>query len=88
MDFDIERPPEWSFQWCYFFAGMGIFTLLTGFAALFVGKRLSLGLMMIFLFSVLVQAATSLTLFWMCRTSLNPGSRSAGCGKSPWYGVQ
>jgi hypothetical protein len=40
------------------------------------------------LLSALIQAATSMTLFWMCRTALNPGSRSAGCGKSPWYGPQ
>jgi hypothetical protein len=51
-------------------------------------KRIGTGLTILALLSALIQAATAMTLFWMCRTSLNPGSRNAGCGKSPWYGTQ
>ncbi len=79
MNFSLEHVPEWAYNWCYFFAGMGILAILSGFSALFVGKRLGMGLTSLYLLSALVQAATSLTLFWMCRTSLNPGSRGAGC---------
>ena len=85
---DIETPPEWAFSWCYFFAGMALLTVISGFSILFASKRIGTGLVILALLSALIQAATSMTLFWMCRTALNPGSRSAGCGKSPWYGTQ
>ena len=85
---DIETPPAWSYSWCYFFAGMGFLAILSGFSVLFANKRIGTGLVLLALLSALIQAATSMTLFWMCRTSLNPGSRNAGCGKSPWYGAQ
>jgi hypothetical protein len=85
---DIETPPAWAYSWCYFFAGMGFLAILSGFGVLFANKRVGTGLVLLALLSALIQAATSMTLFWMCRTALNPGSRSAGCGKSPWYGPQ
>lgn len=85
MNLSLENVPEWAYNWCYFFAAMGIVAVLSGFSALFVGKRLGIGLISLYLLSALIQAATSMTLFWMCRTSLNPGSRGAGCGSSPWY---
>lgn len=85
---DFETPPAWAFSWCYFFAGMSLLAILSGFSILFASKRIGTGLVILALLSALIQAATSMTIFWMCRTSLNPGSRNAGCGKSPWYGAQ
>ena len=86
--FDLETVPEWAFNWCYFFAGMALIAIFSGFSVFFVSKRLGTGLVLLYLLSAVIQAATSMTMFWMCRTSLNPGSRNAGCGKSPWYGAQ
>ena len=78
MDFDIERVPSWAHNWCYYFAGLGIVAILTGFVGLFAGKKLGVGMTMMYLVAALIQAATAMTLFWMCRTSLsNPASLAA-----------
>ena len=71
MDFDIERVPSWAHNWCYYFAGLGIAAIITGFMSLFVGKKLGAGFTILYLVAAIVQAATALTLFWMCRSSLN-----------------
>jgi hypothetical protein len=70
MFFDIERVPDWAHNWCYYFAGMGIVAILTGFVGLFASKKLGMGLTIIYLIAALTQSATALTLFWMCRSSL------------------
>jgi uncharacterized membrane-anchored protein len=88
MNFNLEQVPEWASSWCYFFAAMGLFSLVSGFSVFFVGNKLGAGMTILYLLATLTQAATAMTLFWMCRTSLNTGSRNAGCGKSPWYGTQ
>ena len=85
---DIQTPPEWAYSWCYFFAATALLTVISGFGVLLASKRIGVGLALLALLSALIQAATAMTLFWMCRTALNPGSRNAGCGKSPWYGAQ
>jgi hypothetical protein len=68
--FDIERVPSWAYNWCYYFAAIGILAILTGFIGLFASKKLGMGLTIVYLIAALTQAATSLTLFWMCRSSL------------------
>ena len=70
MDFDLEKVPSWAYNWCYYFAALGILSILTGFFGLFAGKKLGAGLTLMYLAAALIQAATSLTLFWMCRSSL------------------
>ncbi len=70
MDFDIERVPSWAHNWCYYFAALGIAAIITGFMGLFVGKKLGIGFTILYLVAAIVQAATALTLFWMCRSSL------------------
>ncbi len=68
--FDIDRVPSWAHNWCYYFAGIGIVAILTGFVGLFASKKLGMGLTIVYLIAALTQAATALTLFWMCRSSL------------------
>ena len=68
--------PAWAYNWCYFFAGMGVVSILTGLSGLLVGKKLGTGLLVMYLLAAVVQAATSFTLFYMCRSSLAPVVRA------------
>jgi hypothetical protein len=70
MDFDIELVPSWAYNWCYYFAGLGIASVITGFLGLFATKKFGVGFTLLYLAAAIVQAATALTLFWMCRSSL------------------
>jgi hypothetical protein len=72
MEFDLEAVPGWAYNWCYYFAALGLIAIITGFIGLFVNKKLGAGLTLMFLVAALIQAATALTLFWMCRSSLRP----------------
>jgi hypothetical protein len=82
MQFSLEAVPGWAHNWCYFFAAMAFLTIFSGFAALFAGRKLGTGLVLLYLLSALVQAATMMTLFWMCRTSLSGvAGGEAMCGR-------
>jgi len=70
----MERVPAWAHNWCYYFAALGIVSVLTGFFGLFFGKKLGITLTLLYLVATLVQAATAMTLFWMCRSSLRPAA--------------
>jgi hypothetical protein len=69
-----DDTPAWAYSWCYFFAGMGVVAILTGLSGLIVGKKLGTGLLVMYLLAAAIQAATSFTLFYMCRSSLRPVS--------------
>ena len=64
--------PRWAYSWCYFFAGMGVVSILTGLSGLIFSKKLGFGLLVMYLLAALIQAATSFTLFYMCHASLRP----------------
>ena len=66
--------PAWAYSWCYFFAAMGVVSILTGLSGLLVGKKLGMGLLVMYLLAAGVQAATAFTLFYMCRSSLAPSA--------------
>ena len=70
MEFDLERVPDWARNWCYYFAAIAAMAVISGFSALFMGKKLGTGLMIFSIVGALVQAATAMTMFWMCRSSL------------------
>jgi hypothetical protein len=76
MDFNLEKVPSWASTWCYYFAAIGIASILVGFIGLFTMKRTSVAMTLLFLTAALVQAATAMTLFWMCRSSLPAPARS------------
>ena len=80
MDFDMEKVPSWAYNWCYYFAGLGFVSVLLGFMGLFFGKKIGVGMTLMYLVAALVQAATAFTLFWMCRSSL----RGPATGKGQW----
>jgi len=68
----MDKAPAWAFEWCYFFVGSAIATLIVGATGLTIYKKLSPDIMAIFIIGTLAQAATGMTLFWMCRASLKP----------------
>ena len=76
MEFNLEKIPSWAYNWCYYFAALGFVSVLMGFTGIFMGKKVSIGLTLMFLVGTLVQAATAMTLFWMCRSSLGAGKSS------------
>jgi hypothetical protein len=68
----MDKAPAWAFEWCYFFLGSAIATLIVGVAGLTMYKKLTTEMIAIFIIGTLAQAATGMTLFWMCRASLRP----------------
>lgn len=74
MEFTIENVPAWAHTWCYYFAAIGIASIIVGFIGLFTMKKTSVMLTLLFLTAAFIQSATAMTLFWMCRSSL-PGPR-------------
>jgi hypothetical protein len=80
MDFDLEQVPSWAHNWCYYFAALGFVSIVAGFMGLFMGKKIGFGMTLVYLVATLVQAATALTLFWMCRSSLRPHNGRKSCG--------
>ena len=66
----MDQAPAWTYSWCYFFAAMGVVSLITGVAGLALYKKLGLGLTALSLVAAVIQAATAFTLFYMCRSSL------------------
>lgn len=70
--FGQDARPNWAYNWCYFFAGMGIVSLITAVLGLTLYKKLEAPLLVTSLIAALIQAATAFTLFYMCRSSLHP----------------
>ena len=72
---NVETVPAWAHQWCYYFLAIAVVSITTGlFVGIAASKKLGIALTILYLIGTLVQAATGMTLFWMCRTSLNPNS--------------
>jgi hypothetical protein len=67
----MDQVPEWARSWCYYFAAMAFVTMLAGVMTLFMSRKLGIVTTALSLVAALIQAATGMTLFWMCRTSLN-----------------
>ncbi len=71
MGCNMDKVPEWARSWCYYFAAMAFVTVIAGVMTLIVSKKLGLATTILSLVAALIQAATGMTLFYMCRTSLN-----------------
>jgi hypothetical protein len=85
MAWSLEDVPAWAYSWCYFFVFMGLSSLITGLSAIFLSKKLGLGLTILSLTTAIIQAATAFTLFWMCRRSL---AGTANVTNGEWYAAQ
>jgi hypothetical protein len=71
MSFDFDNPPEWARSWCYvFFLGAIALFLGAAITASRNAKRLGVWGITALMLLASAQAATQLTVFWMCRRSL------------------
>ena len=70
MSCKLDQVPEWARSWCYYFAAMAFVTMIAGVMTLFLSRKLGLATTVLSLVAALIQAATGMTLFYMCRTSL------------------
>jgi hypothetical protein len=72
MFFDINVVPTWAYSWCFYFLFLGFMSIVTGLGAIFLGKKIGMGVALAYMIAAFVQAATAFTMFWMCRSSLKP----------------
>ena len=70
--FSQDARPAWAYNWCYFFAALGLVSVLTGLGTLALYKKIATPLIVASLIAAGIQAATAFTLFYMCRSSLQP----------------
>jgi len=68
----MDSRPTWAYNWCYFFAALGVLSVITGFTGLLLYKKMGTPLLIASLLAAVVQAGTAFTLFYMCRSSLSP----------------
>ena len=68
----MDSRPAWAYSWCYFFAALGVMSVLTGLSGLVFYKKMGTPLLVASLLAAIVQAGTAFTLFYMCRSSLSP----------------
>jgi hypothetical protein len=66
----LETVPKWAYQWCNIFLVVAVLSVLTGFLGILFGGRKTNGMVIMYLISTVIQAATAMTLYWMCRSSL------------------
>ena len=69
----FDTPAPWAYSWCYYFLGAAAIPVIS--AILLVvsgGNKIGITALLLFLFAALIQSATFLTMFWMCRSSLKP----------------
>ena len=76
----LDTPPGWAFSWCWYFflvscvsgltALLTLITILTMYKTL--AKESGVLILSVYTVALLVQAATSMVTFWMCRSSLKP----------------
>ncbi len=71
---NFEQPPKWARDWCYYFFGMAIVGLALGVFAVLTAGKAQMSIAIMALVASLIQAATMMTLFWMCRSSLKPAA--------------
>ena len=72
----LDVPPRWAQTWCYYFALIAGVAVLAGCGTLLISNKLGLQATLLYLGAATVQAATAMTLFWMCRSSLGASSIS------------
>lgn len=69
MDF-LEKPPRWAYQWCYFWAFLGMLAIVSGFMSMYNARQLGPVYSLVIFLVTLIYGATAFTMFWMCRASL------------------
>lgn len=69
----FDTPAPWAYSWCYYFLGAAAIPVISAILLLVSGgNKIGITALLLFLFAALIQSATFLTMFWMCRSSLKP----------------
>ena len=72
MDF-LNTPAPWAYSWCYYFLAAAAIPVISAILLILNGVgKVGMSALLLFLFAALIQSATFLTMFWMCRSSLKP----------------
>jgi hypothetical protein len=71
----LDVPPAWAYSWCYYFLAAAAIPIISAIVLIVSGgNKLGLTTILMFVVAALIQAATFLTMFWMCRSSLRPSA--------------
>jgi len=69
----FDTPAPWAYSWCYYFLAAAAIPVISAILLVLNGAgKLGIVALLLFLFAALIQSATFLTMFWMCRSSLKP----------------
>ncbi len=66
----LDSVPEWARSWCYYFAATAFVTMAAGILTMFLSPKQGFVTSVMILMVAVIQAATAMTLFWMCRAAL------------------
>jgi hypothetical protein len=71
----FDTPAPWAYSWCYYFLAAAAIPVISAILLVLNGAgKLGMTALLLFLFAALIQSATFLTMFWMCRSSLKPSA--------------
>ena len=69
----FDTPAPWAYSWCYYFLAAAAIPVISAILLVVNGAgKLGMTALLLFLVAALIQSATFLTMFWMCRSSLKP----------------
>ena len=69
----FDTPAPWAYSWCYYFLAAAAIPVISAILLVVNGaSKLGMTALLLFLVAALIQSATFLTMFWMCRSSLKP----------------
>lgn len=67
----FDTPAPWAYSWCYYFLAAAAIPVISAILLVVNGaSKLGMTALLLFLVAALIQSATFLTMFWMCRSSL------------------
>jgi hypothetical protein len=67
----LDTPAPWAYSWCYYFLAAAAIPVISAILLVVNGaSKLGMTALLLFLVAALIQSATFLTMFWMCRSSL------------------
>ena len=70
MNFFLEQPPQWAYNFCYFWAILGVMAFISGLVTIYNHRQLGAMIALFLFVNTLVSSTAFFSLFWMCRASL------------------
>ena len=69
----FDTPAPWAYSWCYYFLAAAAIPVISAILLVVNGaSKVGIIALLLFLVAALIQSATFITMFWMCRSSLKP----------------